>query len=101
MHNLIPILSIALLTVSCVSHKSLLNYRENFPGDEQNQISNAPRITLQPNDVVSIKVYSVDPEAAKPFNLLTTSENPSVFNPDLVQLNGYPVSYTHLTLPTI
>lgn len=89
MYNLIPILLISLMTVSCVSHKSLLNYRENFPVDEQNQITNTPKITLQPNDVISIKVYSVDPEAAKPFNLLATSENPSIFNPDLVQLNGY------------
>lgn len=88
MQNII-LISIALMTVSCVSHKSLLNYRVNFPVDEQTQISNAPKITLQPNDVVSIKVYSVDPEAAKPFNLLAPSENTNTFNTDLVQLNGY------------
>ncbi len=101
MQNLILIL-LALMTVSCVSHKSLLNYRINFPTDEQNQISNAPKITLQPNDVVSIKVYAVDPEAAKPFNLLATSENSNTYNTDLVQLNGYLIDgYGAIDFPII
>lgn len=86
--NLI-LLFFILTTVSCISHHSLLNYSENFPADEENIMLNAPKITLQSKDVVSIKVYSVDPEAAKPFNLLATAEHSNNYNTDLVQLNGY------------
>ncbi len=74
---------------SCVSYESLVNY-----GDESGQvlttsIENAPKIIIQPFDVLSVKVHASDEEAAAPFNLISDTEGAAGYNLELIQLDGY------------
>lgn len=55
---------------SCISHEEILNFTE---GVEWQEISkdpiNVPPIRIQVDDILKIRVYSVDPEAVVPFNI--------------------------------
>ena len=67
---LLVAISLILLLESCVGHKELLNFSEgdSFPvGTEL--IQNFPKLVLQSDDLISIKVKALDEETAMPFNL--------------------------------
>jgi len=75
--------------MSCTSYKSLLSYNESpqIPSQPQ-QITNYKPITIQPNDILQIKVLSTDPIAAQPFNL-SGGESGSGLGDYLVNSDGF------------
>lgn len=77
---------------SCVSHKQLVNYQENFPDSTQMSIKKGPDIRIQPNDVLGIKVFSSEAELAAPFNLNSEQFTANLINIEAIQLNGYLVN---------
>lgn len=84
---------VLLITVTgCVHHKQLLSYQENLSGVGQVPITKLPDIKIQPNDVLSIKVFSSDMELAAPFNLTPAQQSESFLNVESMQLSGYLVS---------
>lgn len=85
------LLGVTLLLQSCISHESLLNYQagNQLPINEPIPITNPKNIHIQINDVLDIKVHSQDLVTAAPFNLLPTSGNMNVNDPNLYQLQGY------------
>jgi len=68
-----------LLLSSCVTHEDLLNFTqgEEFPTVPKS-IQNLPQLSIQPDDLLSIRIKALDPEAAAPFNI--DSENMNNMN---------------------
>ncbi len=94
-------LGLSLLS-SCVSYDSLLNYEEapEVPSEPQT-ISNYKPIRIQTNDILSIKVNSVDPVAAAPF-ALDGGVGANANNTQVLLLNGYLVDDEgYIDFPTI
>lgn len=67
-------LILLLLLSSCVTHEDLLNFTqgEEFPTVPKS-IQNLPQLSIQPDDLLSIRIKALDPAAAVPFNI--DSEN--------------------------
>lgn len=82
------ILLLLVLLSSCAVKKDILYLQD---ADEHNNSEiNYQITTIQPNDILSIKVETVNPEAAIPYNLGVTGAQ--VVNIELLQLQGYLVS---------
>jgi len=78
------------LSQGCVSHENLVNFQSNRNvKDLKESILYPPNIRVLPNDVLDIKVYSLDPETVTPFNLNATASMAGVANVETLQLNGY------------
>lgn len=79
------------LLSSCISYESLVNFEQEGPikYGKLNPIMNQRTITIQPNDVIDIKVHTQNIETAVPFNLLPDANNGFINDPSLLQLNGY------------
>jgi polysaccharide export outer membrane protein len=110
-----PLVITVLLSViflsSCVSHRRLVSYQGDFMDSQANPvvanyygwegkplvnmdpenipIGPPPKIRIQPNDVLSIKVHSSDVETAAPFNLTPVQEGGGYINVETMQMNGY------------
>ncbi len=66
--------SLLFLFSSCISHNSLVNYRGGSAiPSSPTIISNPPRLTIQPSDILDIKVHSMNAELAAPFNIIPKS----------------------------
>lgn len=67
--TLLALLTIVLLSSSCVQYKDVLSYEETpvFPTTAQ-AITNYQPIVVQANDILQITVSSLAPAAAAPFN---------------------------------
>lgn len=91
---LTPIWAFILLVTgtSCVSHKQLVNYQENFPDSTQLLINKLPDIRIQPNDVLSIKVFGTEMELVAPFNITSSQQSESFVNIESIQLTGFLVN---------
>lgn len=68
--NLLLLSLLPLLLSSCVTHDELLNFTKGpelpiSPVD----IQNLPQLEIQPDDLISIRVKTLDPLAAQPFNV--------------------------------
>lgn len=77
------------VTNGCISYNQLLSYQNDLPDTTRMAIAHLPDIRIQPNDVLSIKVYSTDVETAAPFNLMPVEDGPGVQSLETMQLNGY------------
>ncbi|MEM8523590.1 MAG: polysaccharide biosynthesis/export family protein [Bacteroidota bacterium] len=91
--NLLFFILIALLLNSCVTYESILSY-ENPPNvpDSPQPIANYQAIRIQPNDVLHIKINSLE-QAAQPFELNSGGNTGAVANnPQTLLLNGYLVN---------
>lgn len=92
--NTLFLLSILFCSLSCTSYKSFVNYNEGpriIPSQPQ-LITNYKALTVQPNDILEIRVVSTDPIAVQPFNLSGESSG----------LGGYLVSSDgFIDFPTI
>jgi polysaccharide export outer membrane protein len=70
--------SLAFLS-SCVSHKELITFdTASLPYGTTQAVNNALELHVEPDDLLRINVYSVDPEAAAPFNI----------EPAMTEVNG-------------
>lgn len=69
-YTFIILLSLILGLSSCVTHEELLNFSEGpeFP-ETAVDISNLPQLQIQSDDLLSIRVKTLDPLAAEPFNI--------------------------------
>jgi len=96
MAKLIPIgcLCLFYLLTSCISHKSLVNYKEGTTLPSLPiLIDNPPQLTIQPNDILDIKVHSMNAELAAPFNLIPKSSlGMSNATATSLRLHGYLVN---------
>jgi len=91
MHNTISLLLIlsCLLLGSCVNHKDLVNYQDGTLNESVLQIANVPVLKIQPNDVLDIKVHTLEAETAAPFNLIPLQAMAGAIDIATLQLNGY------------
>ena len=82
-----------LLFQSCISHESLVNYDLGAPLvlDQRLPVANPQAIKIKTNDVLDIKVHSLDILTAAPFNIIpsTGGGNQAFNNSSLLQLGGY------------
>lgn len=81
-----------ILFSSCVSHKELITFNEtSLPYGTTQAINNALDLRVEPDDLLRITVFSVDPEAAAPFNIepSTTMVNGQIDASNLELFNGY------------
>ncbi len=78
----------ALLITSCIPHRKLVNYQENYPALPTQGITNLPDIQIQANDVLSIQVFSPDEKTVAPFNVVRDNQG-NIFDTDAIQLDGY------------
>jgi polysaccharide export outer membrane protein len=81
---------LAVLLQSCASKKDILYFQD---------AANYPSIPLeyggtmiQPNDILSIRVSTLVPETAIPYNVQTSSTTAAVSNIEILKLEGYLVS---------
>ncbi|WP_066221423.1 polysaccharide biosynthesis/export family protein [Formosa haliotis] len=91
-------LVVMLLCNSCSTKKEILYFQdnENIP---QEVVFNTTKI--QVNDILDIKVSSLNPEAAIPYNRVTTNQN-SGAGANMLKLQGYLVSNEgNITFPVL
>lgn len=96
----ISICLLILLLQSCASKKDVL-YLQDVKTDTPVDVGvSIP--TLQPNDILSVKITALNLEAAQPYNIEPLIGAPIAQNVDAIKLQGYLVSpeYT-ITLPNI
>ena len=88
--RLIPFL---LLTIgffpSCASKKDIILFQDIQESNQNKVTYTLPKIQI--NDILDVKISTLNPETAIPYNSLTASLN-SVQNIELIKLNGYLVS---------
>lgn len=79
-----------LFMVSCASKKDVLYFQDaaNYPSIPLEYIGTM----IQPNDILSIRVSSLVPETAIPYNMQTASTTAAVSNVEILKLEGYLVS---------
>ncbi len=76
MKNTYTLISLLLSLSACVSHEELLNFSEGAPfPNAPVDIDNLPQLVIQPDDLLSIRVKTLDPLAAEPFNVDPTQGN--------------------------
>ncbi|MFD2245446.1 polysaccharide biosynthesis/export family protein [Pontibacter ruber] len=75
----------------------------NFKDQVPTQITNTYKsYTLQPNDVLSVKVQSVQPEMSNIFNIIDPANAFGISDPGSMYLSGYSVDQEgNITLPTV
>ncbi|PRY11245.1 polysaccharide export outer membrane protein [Pontibacter ummariensis] len=104
MRNNIFFLLLLLFTASCMTKKEIV-YLQNPQYKEKVPISHTTRFTaytLQPNDVLSVKVLSVDPDMANMFNIVNPTNAFGMSDPGSMYLSGYTVDNEGLIhLPTV
>ena len=90
LHLICWCLGLSLLS-SCVTHEQLLNFSKGDPFPAQPEaILNYHKITIQPEDILSIFVSAEDPEAARPYNM-SMGTNMGMFGNQGLQMSGYVV----------
>lgn len=89
---------------SCLSYKKQVYFKsEEFSTSSPTVMENSPvDYRLQPNDVISIKVQSLDPTVSNFFNIDNTSIQRIGNDPASLYLSGYSIDEDgFITLPTI
>jgi polysaccharide export outer membrane protein len=76
---------------SCVSYKELVTFdAASLPYGTTQAVNNALDLQVEPDDLLRINVYSVDPEAAAPFNIEPATANVMQVDPGALELfKGY------------
>lgn len=93
-----------LLLCSCLSYKNQIYFKsDEFTEGKPTLIKNEPlEYRLQPNDVLSIKVQSLDPQVSNFFNIDNTSIQRIGNDPASLYLSGYSIDdQGFVTLPTV
>ncbi|AKD03922.1 polysaccharide export outer membrane protein [Pontibacter korlensis] len=104
MRNIVYFLLLLLCVSSCMSKKELVylqnsNLKENVPTDFQTRLT---AYKLQSNDVLSIKVLSVDPDMSNLFNITNPNNAFGMSDPGTMYLSGYAIDNEgFINLPTV
>jgi len=93
MRNIVYAILLLVCVSSCITKKELVyiqnkSFKESVP-TEFNTISKDYR--LQPNDVLSVKVLSAQPELASPYNIMNPNSGFGFAEPGSLFLNGYSI----------
>ena len=93
-------LAIALIVVvstSCASRQDIV-YFQDEPLTEVESIDNSFQLTYKPNDILTIDVSALDPDAVRPFNLAAVMYSNNNTNPGSTNLNanGQVIRQTYL-----
>ncbi len=92
-------LSLLVLLASCVSKKDLVYFQD--AETDTSVETNIQPLTIEVNDVLSIKISAADPLAAIPYNPSNTS-GVSINNMDVMKMQGYLVSQEgFVTIPVL
>jgi polysaccharide export outer membrane protein len=89
-----------LVLSSCASKKNLFYFQdaENSIPAKIEYVNN----TLQPNDILNVKIGALVPETAIPYNIQTTNSGQQGQNIELLKLQGYLVGIDgHIVLPIL
>lgn len=88
--RLIPFLLLTIgFSPSCASKKDIILFQDIQESNQNKVTYTLPKIQI--NDILDVKISTLNPETAIPYNSLTASLN-SVQNIELIKLNGYLVS---------
>lgn len=90
--NYFIVIGCLLLFQSCISHESLVNYQGGAPLllDQMVSIQNPQEIKIKKDDVLDVKIHSLDIVTAAPFNIVPVGGNGQGVNrAELLQLGGY------------
>ncbi len=104
MRNILYFLLLIVLVSSCMTKKEIVylqnpNYKETIPTTHTTTYS---AYKLQDNDVLSIKVLSVDPDMANMFNIVNPTNVFGMSDPGSMYLSGYTVDNEgNINLPII
>ncbi|WP_266204820.1 polysaccharide biosynthesis/export family protein [Pontibacter kalidii] len=104
MRNIVYLLLLVLGVSSCMTKKELVyiqnsNLKENVPTDFQTKYA---AYQLQTNDVLSIKVLSVDPDMSNLFNITNPVNGMGMSEPASLYLSGYAIDTEgFINLPTV
>lgn len=74
------IVTIIALTTSCKSSKDVAYFQDEVLSNLTSQTNNNFQIRFKPDDLLTIDVSALDPDAARPFNLPAVSYNSSVIS---------------------
>ena len=93
--NLFILLVIIVLS-SCATPKDVVYFQDELVNNNDTQVF-AAELTYKPNDLLTIVVSGLDPEAVKPFNLPVIANNTSLIRAQgelkmqtyLIDLEGY------------
>ena len=93
MRSFLIITCLGLFLSSCVTHEELLNFNqgEAFPATPI-AITNLPQLQIQPDDLLSIRIKTLELEAAEPFNVDPPGVNNLNVNSTMRPLVGYLVT---------
>lgn len=104
MRNIVYFLLLLLATTSCLTKKEMV-YMQNKNLKEQAPTQFATTFNtykLQPNDVLSVKVLTVDPEMSELFNITNPASVFGVGDPGSMYLSGYSIDNEgNISLPTV
>lgn len=97
--KLLSILLITILT-SCASRKEII-YFQDEPITKEGKIDNSFQLTYKPNDILTIDVSALDPDAVRPFNLASVmySNTGGNLNSAGLNANGNVLRQTYLVGP--
>ncbi|WP_425075362.1 polysaccharide biosynthesis/export family protein [Psychroserpens sp. S379A] len=100
--NTIKVLSILLIAVltSCASRKDII-YFQDEPVSDETHLENNYELSYKPNDILTIDVSALDPDAVRPFNLSSVmySNNGGNLNNAGLNANGSVLRQTYLVDP--
>lgn len=102
--NITKLLSIvAIVTLSsCASRQDIIYFQDEPISDgSQMELGNSPKIAYKPNDILTIDVSALDPDAVRPFNLSAVmySNNGGNLNAAGLNANGNVLRQTYLVDP--
>jgi polysaccharide export outer membrane protein len=104
MRNIVYFLLLLLATTSCLTKKEMVYMQNNNLKEETpTQFSTTYNVyKLQPNDVLSVKVLSADPDMSELFNITNPASAFGVSDPGSMYLSGYSVDNEgFINLPTV
>src|SRR4051812_12549593 len=78
-HRFVPVLFLLLFFLSCVDTRKATNFNDLKDSEIEYKVEDLEPV-IQKNDILSISVSSVNPEATQPFNLYTVSNSPGTVN---------------------
>jgi polysaccharide export outer membrane protein len=101
MKKYLPIIIILLLTVAC-NRKSQLVYLNDAQNETLGSVK-APVYLIKPGDVLSIQIYTQDPNISRLFNLANTQTSSAIYNSEIsTYITGFSVSDSgEVNLPVI
>lgn len=104
MRNIVYAILLLVCVSSCITKKELVymqnkNFKEYVPTEFN---TSHKEYHLQPNDVLSIKILSAQPELVSPYNVMNPNSSLGFAEPGSLFLNGYSIDINgNISLPEV